>query len=468
MNDTTTIDLAHSAEGRRKIRQGWTPSPNARGTIDILWGSLATLFLCCWAILVVNVPKSGSTYWERVLHKVLLVGLSVLAPEIIFQIALGQWLSARRSVALFHSSGYDQWTIRHGFYANMGGLHLRTPDWVPFPIDAKQLHYLIVHHYVAYPEISDVHIRDKNKVDGMVRLITLIQTMWFVIDIILRASQNLAITALELSTAAFVMLGVATSLCWMSKPADIESPDYITTETDLADILKDAGSLAARVYYYTPLDFASREEWSWSIVWSQGLNYLRSLHIAPSPPARPVPRIQNTIVPVIDGWIYGLFVLVSLGYFAIFLAGWNFSFPTKIECVLWRAASTTSILTPLAVLVAIQFSYHWYPSLKNKLKFGAGVPLQSGADAQAMAEVRRDRSKQRNWLRALAATLSNNTLLKDPALDAPPALVLAIWFFGVFYASARAYIAVADFIELRSLPASAYDTVNWSSIWPHF
>ena len=82
------------------------------------------------------------------------MGLYILAPELTFQAALGQWTSAHRSTRLFHESGYQDWTLTHSFYADMGGIHLSLPDWKSFPVNSRQLHYLITRHYVAYPRIE--------------------------------------------------------------------------------------------------------------------------------------------------------------------------------------------------------------------------------------------------------------------------------------------------------------------------
>jgi hypothetical protein len=111
----------------------------------------------------------------------------------------------------------------------MGGFHLQSPSWRSFQIDAKQLHYLVTRRYIRYPELTDTHIRDKNKVDGMLRCITLIQESWFIVNIISHASQGLTITALELSTSDLVMISLATPLCWMWKADDVQRPDYLTT-----------------------------------------------------------------------------------------------------------------------------------------------------------------------------------------------------------------------------------------------
>jgi hypothetical protein len=470
MDATTCPDNATISRNEQQStdgRQGWTASPNDRGTVDIIWNCALTMFLCCWSVLIINVPKPGSSSWHILLRKLFLVGLCAIAPELIFQVALGQWLSARRSVKLFHGSGYTDWTLRHGFYADMGGLHLHSPNWKSFPIDAKQLHHLVIRGHVPYPELSDMHIRDKNKVDGMLRLITLIQSLWFIVNIIFRASQHLAITALELSTSAFVMFSTAISLCWMLKPADVQTPDYVRIETEVAAILQDGGEEAAGVYYYTPLDFISRQEWSWSILWSHGLNYLRKIHLAAPPAERPITRFQNTIVPAIEGPAYGLFIAVSLGYFGIFIAGWNFNFPTRMESILWRAASLTAVLSALSVCIIIQISYAWYPALRRKLRSAASqggvlsAPLETNTTPS-------DRQRKRNALSTLAAYLKNNSVLKDPALNTTVEVVIATWFFGIFYCASRLYIFIADFMELRSLPRSAYQEVDWSSYWPHF
>lgn len=59
--------------------------------------------------------------------------------------------------------------MKHAFFADMGGFRLQCRDWQSFPIDAKQLLYLIKKGYVARPNITQTDINDKNKVDGLVR-----------------------------------------------------------------------------------------------------------------------------------------------------------------------------------------------------------------------------------------------------------------------------------------------------------
>ena len=109
------------------------------------------MFLCSWSVLCMNVPGPDDSRFQVFKRKLYMTALAFLGPEFIFQIALGQFVSARHSIKDFHASGYKQWTMTHAFYADMGGFILHTKDWVPFPIDAKQLYYLVTEGHVKFP-----------------------------------------------------------------------------------------------------------------------------------------------------------------------------------------------------------------------------------------------------------------------------------------------------------------------------
>jgi hypothetical protein len=98
-----------------------------------------------------------------------LASLGFLGPEFVVALAAGQWRSARRSVYMFHADGYKDWTIRHVFFADMGGFKLQTPDFPLIPIDARQLYYLVKKGYLEYPLMSKESIDDRNKADGLAR-----------------------------------------------------------------------------------------------------------------------------------------------------------------------------------------------------------------------------------------------------------------------------------------------------------
>ena len=83
---------------------------------------------------------------QRTTHDMIYLGAEVglpalfaLGPEFTFQLALGQWQSARQSVRDFHASKFPDWTMKNAFYAESGGFLLRTFIFKPIPIDARQL-----------------------------------------------------------------------------------------------------------------------------------------------------------------------------------------------------------------------------------------------------------------------------------------------------------------------------------------
>jgi hypothetical protein len=58
-------------------------------------------------------------------------------------------VSAYQSVDAFARLGHKDWSLRHGFFADMGGFILETADYIPFPIDANQIHYLVSEGFMA-------------------------------------------------------------------------------------------------------------------------------------------------------------------------------------------------------------------------------------------------------------------------------------------------------------------------------
>jgi hypothetical protein len=128
-----------------------------------------TIFLCGWTSICISVPPPHHTRLETFWNKWHFFWLAMLGPEFVFVIAVGQYGQARAREKLFHEAGFHDWTIKHSFYADMGGVILQPHKWKSFPIDSKQLLYLVQEGYVAYPKVSESEIDDKNKADGLTR-----------------------------------------------------------------------------------------------------------------------------------------------------------------------------------------------------------------------------------------------------------------------------------------------------------
>lgn len=88
------------------ILEGWRSSPRERGTIDIIWSCISTVFLCLWSMLHLNVPGPHDTFSTIFWRKSRWLLLGILAPEVPMMFACGQWSSAKRSVQKMRELGF--------------------------------------------------------------------------------------------------------------------------------------------------------------------------------------------------------------------------------------------------------------------------------------------------------------------------------------------------------------------------
>jgi hypothetical protein len=60
---------------------GWTPEPEGRGTIGLLWSCFATIFLCTWNAIHPNLPGMDESKFRIIGRRMLYVLFCLLAPE---------------------------------------------------------------------------------------------------------------------------------------------------------------------------------------------------------------------------------------------------------------------------------------------------------------------------------------------------------------------------------------------------
>ena len=58
---------------------------------------------------------------------------------------------------------------------------------------------------IEYPIVTREEIQDKSKGDAVTKALVVLQTTWFLLQCAARGSQHLALTELELATAAFAL-----------------------------------------------------------------------------------------------------------------------------------------------------------------------------------------------------------------------------------------------------------------------
>lgn len=472
--------------------QGWTSSPNGRGTSDILSNSCLTLILCTWTVLCLNVFPPSYSRWKSGFRKVLMACFTFLGPEFTFQLALGQWCSAHRSVEKFRNSGYQGWSMKHAFLTDMGGfvLHPRlspTEKWHCFPLDAEQVHYLVVNGYVPYSavKIDPEIIEDKNKVDGLLRLITVCQILWYFVGTIGRAFQGLTITLLELATLGFVMCTLGSYFCWFHKPMDIGRPFVLETNATLQDILLNAGHSAAnaiiqecllgpekstqRTYRRTPLDFAGRKDWSFTLCWDYGFKILSKLGIHFLDKKRPIVKIPDDYFPELSSGANCVAFLGHTGYAAIHISGWNFGFVTQTEKLLWRV-TTLGIMISILLFWIIHLCWWVLPSALTRGESQAPKRVSRISTAESLSNKTRARkaSSLMERLHTVKEKLWSICLPHDPTVDIPLLALVPVLMCCAVYVISRAYVILEGFISLRALPPDAYQSVDWMVWLPHF
>ena len=273
-------------------------------------------------------------------------------------------------------------------------------------------------------------------------------------------------------------------------------------------------------WYRTPLDFAGRQECIMSILWAYLTQILYQIKLGFLATRRvdtkPFNRIPSDYFPPVTRFSTEVWVCVlSMLYNAVFMAAWRFQFPSVAEQTIWQAASILTLVCGfLGALLGAYIDHAVFPfksarvlrsrttdqtgtssdtwlyrqmnMLINKLK---QPRHRAGKRQGAAAVIERNRredspenqipSSQRQpqtdpaacepkkGIHRIVAAMRNNSPENDPTLAIPLRVILPVTFLCALYSLSRFYILVEDVIGLRRLPASAFETVDWSRYVPH-
>lgn len=156
------------------------------------------------------------------------------------------------------------------------------------------------------------------------------------------------------------------------------------------------------------------------------------------------------LVPGFAAELIGAPSIVLFG--SIFMSGWNFHFPSAAERRLWRVASTYTLSYTLVGGLYAQYC--------EKILFPGWSASQQ--DGSLPKTERQGRSHE------LMERLRNIHPAQNPQLGIPLRALIPVSFLCALYCLARGYILVEDVIGLRSMPPSAFQTVEWSVYVPHW
>ncbi|CAF9936356.1 hypothetical protein IMSHALPRED_010732 [Imshaugia aleurites] len=372
----------------------------------------------------------------------------------------------------------------------MGGFVLRAQlshslegDFTTFPLDSNQVLYLVENGYVPYSAVAieKEEIEDKDKVDGVVRLIIVCQIFWYLVCCISRLVQHLDVTVIELATVGFIICSMGTYFFWREKPMDVNRAIILRPNSTLEHILCEAGECASKPYRRTPMDFVGREEWFWTLHWTYGKGVLRKFGFNFDRMERPIDKIPNDDFPLIAGGPMWILFVFQMGYGAVHLTGWILPFPTNPEEKLWHIATVTIMI---CIILAWVVEVYWWRITSKLGRTDSGfaaekAPLPTADTARlthtpspvsshSCAICRLKYSAAKGNIKDVATRLRNNTTPHDPVMDVPLRTVIPLGLLGVVYLFARGFIIIEGFINLRALPPSAYESVNWTAFLPHF
>src|SRR5450756_1738905 len=120
---------------------------NIRGTFDILWSGLFTIFICIWTVQHLNVPEQRNGRdpgwwgdfkwaWKSFFTKFKWMVFTLILPEFLAAKAFAEMVVARKSITrvprlqggegvILSEIEISNWTTAHAFYAEMGGFVVR-------------------------------------------------------------------------------------------------------------------------------------------------------------------------------------------------------------------------------------------------------------------------------------------------------------------------------------------------------
>ena len=258
------------------------------------------------------------------------------------------------------------------------------------------------------PKLSTADLEDRSKGDVFVKGAAVLQLTWLVIQMIARASEDLAISLLEVMTLAFAVCAITTYILLWHKPQDVMTPTYL----DATDILtrEQVIGLAARC----PVSTLMVKEF-----WLHGVA-IRAMADNIFPWSRGIPvrfwRQKNALYlnPIFIGIGFGGVLFGTVHFIA-----WNFQFPTPVERILWRVSCCVIISIPL---------------------LGTGLYFLTLHNARKEME---SDTKSSVWLRPFTATCI------------------------LLYLLARLYLMTEVFRSLAYAPLSTFQEINWPSAIPH-
>ena len=139
-------------------------------------------------------------------------------------------------------------------------------------LSLTDIEQLVQDQEIEYPIVTREEIQDKSKGDAVTKALVVLQTTWFLLQCAARGSQRLALTELELATAAFALLNIIIYALWWDKPLDVQCHIVVRRRTAQDGARDDQEHNQEGIQPAEESEVASRQERD---CWSRSLGWLR-------------------------------------------------------------------------------------------------------------------------------------------------------------------------------------------------
>ena len=192
------------------ILHGWHSESHERGTWSILWGCLATIFICTWSVLHLDVPPRSASDLKRFTEKVIGTLTAIIAPEVLLTTATRETLQSfilknKMNRDVDRQQGREAWSSTHVRFLLADGFAKDTESddvWTPLKYNNEII------NIPQEPPISKRELKSRSTTDWIANTLAIFQISWFGAQLLVRRIQHLHITAMEILTLAFVVCSI--------------------------------------------------------------------------------------------------------------------------------------------------------------------------------------------------------------------------------------------------------------------
>lgn len=127
---------------------------------------------------------------------------------------------------------HTEWRLGKCFCIIAGGLALQTQDGWIYVLRRGDMKPFIEAGIVEDIDFHDREVEDHAKADSLGKTFTVLQTSWFLFNIIARWATSLPVAPIELATVAYIPCAILMYAMWWYNPKDMTTPITIYIRCD--------------------------------------------------------------------------------------------------------------------------------------------------------------------------------------------------------------------------------------------